>query len=529
MWIRRAACVLAVATSVAVVGIAAPASAQAGNPLCLRSINFAANHVDARNGDAVVALKWTVRNTDTAATDLNGLLKLYMVDSAGKRLGQLYEVDFRYNEQWYTKARWLSGTPQESTYQYDFVVPKFGRTKQALWAVAEVALSDELGHSTTVTGTALGAATLKATTLADSTAPSFTQFYQEPINNERPYVYVKDQVGYLRYYASLQDTQAGFWKGTLRLTGPGGQKLDTAFESAWFVRDPRCGPYTGGDVNYTNCGIEVRFPAGTASGRWTVTGLTLVDNVGNSTTLTTPETPAVTVTSNETVRATGFTATPNPVNNWAGDTITTLSFTVSGAQGGVTEVVADFINWGCTQTTTTPTVSSAGVVTIPVRFTHGTPWCDLNGLVVKDGAGRVAVYGAAYEAPATGLRIRQLPNTTPPTATEATLTPTTVARSQAGSLWPVVKVKVVAPLAPANGYSLYLYDTAGNTVAQQFGGNGVDADGYMTIYGYLPYDIAPGVYTYGFELYDESRLRSAYGPFGQPMPNGPLQLTVTDN
>ncbi|WP_345030491.1 hypothetical protein [Kutzneria kofuensis] len=51
----------------------------------------------------------------------------------------------------------------------------------------------------------------------------------------------------------------------------------------------------------------------------------------------------------------------------------------------------------------------------------------------------------------------------------------------------------------------------------------------MTFEVYLNSPAPPGVYTIGFSLTDEGHLTTAYGPpNGQPMPGGPLTITVTD-
>jgi hypothetical protein len=527
---RQAARLLVVITCTGLVGAAVPAAAAPADPLSITSINFSQNHVDARGDWTVLPLEWTVQDSDPTAEQVRGQVKLHALDSAGNRVGQVYEIDFQFGEQWYTEARFVSGTPQESTYHYDFVVPRYGRTQQTLWVVTEVLLSDDKGASVTVRGNALGAATLKATTLVDVTPPTVQYFHWESLQADKPYVYVKDTPGYQSFYAPVSDGGAGFWKGTLRLSGPGGRTLDTDFELRYFTDDRSCGRYTGGDLYSVSCGILVKFPPGTASGQWRVSALTLVDNVGNTATLTElGDDTVMTVTSNETVSASGFTATPNPVDNWKADVTARVGATVTGAQGGVAEIVVEFDVFGCRQTSTTPSDDGNGVFSVAVRVPRQVQRCDVLGFTVKDGAGNVAVYGPDYGAPVVGLRINRLPNITPPTAVGAALTPTTVARSQAASVWPKVTVRVVAPVAPVNSYSLYLYDTAGTMVAQQGGGGGVGADGVLTLYGYLPYGIEPGVYTYGFVLYDAGGLRTAYGPEGLPMPGGPLQLTVTDN
>ncbi|WP_155369760.1 hypothetical protein [Catellatospora vulcania] len=509
-------------------GAALPAAAAPADPLSISAINFSVNTVDARGDWTVVPLEWTVRDTDTTAEEVSGRVKLHALDSDGNRVGQLYEIDFEYGEQWYTEAQFVSGTPAQSTYHYDFVVPRYGRTHQTSWAVTEVELRDDRGATATVRGTALGAATLKARTVADSTPPSQQYFSWERIQAEKPYVYVGGTPGYQHFGFTVNDSGAGFWKGSLRLSGPGGRTLDTPFELRYFTDDRSCGSVTGGDLHSVSCTIEVVFPPGTASGQWRVSQLTLVDNAGNAATLTglAPEL-VITVTSNETVSAAGFTATPNPVNNWTADVTARVGATITGAQNGVAEIVVEFDIFGCRQTSTTPTDDGNGVYSVPVRVPRQVQRCNVLGYAVRDGAGNVAVYGPDYGAPAVGLRIDRLPNTTPPTATAVTLTPTTIARSQAGNVSPKVTVQVVAPLAPVSGYDMYLYDANGTIVAQQGGGGSV-YNGELTIWGYLPYGIAPGVYTYGFVLYDAGGLRTMYGPEGLAMPGGPLQLTVTD-
>lgn len=505
-----------------------PAAAAPANPLRLTSIDFGVDQVDARGDWTIVPLHWTVRDADRAVEQVYGRLKLHALDTAGKRVGQIYEIDFRSGDQGSIEGQYGSGTPQESSYRYDFLVPRYGKTDQSRWVVSEVVIQDNRGASVTVTGRPLRAATLTATTLVDQTPPTISYLTWETVQADRPYAYVKDTIGYQVFSAPVQDGEAGFWKGTLRLAGPGGRTLDADFELRYFTDDHDCGGYTGGDLNGPSCGIRVYFPAGTASGQWRVAELILVDNVGNTASLTgLADDIVLTVTSNDQVTATGFTATPNPVNNWNDDVTARVGATVTGAQDGVSEIVVEFDITGCQQTSTTPTDDGNGVFSVPVRVPEVVERCDVLGFTVKDGAGNVALYGPDYNAPPVGLRINRLENTTPPTAASATLTPTTVARSQALNVRPKIAVQVVAPLAPLTGYDLYLYDAAGTLVAQQTGGTGLDANGVMTVYDYLPYDIAPGVYTYGFVLYDAGGLRTVYGPEGLPVPGGPLQLTVT--
>ena len=525
---------LAGVTLLASVSVAASsAAASSRGPLSLETIAFASPHVDARGDWTVIGLEWTVRSSDPATETVSGFVHLQMLDDSPlSRLGQLYEIDYRYGETYWTKARYVSGTPQESTYHYDFVVPRYGKTGIARWAVNKFVLRDERGSELVLEGQELYPynATLHASTLIDSTPPRISYYYVEPISSDRHFVYVKDRAGAVFLYLSLQDGESGVWKGSVTMTGPGGQSSTGDFEVVWFRGERRCGRYFGGDLNNPSCGPIVPIPMGAASGQWRVSEVLLIDNVGNRVSITDNNVDSVRVTSNEVVTAESFAANPNPVNNWAQDATTQLTMKVNGAQAGVSAIYADFDIFGCRQVSTTPILGADGTVSVPIRVPRGVARCDVEGVAILDGAGNLALYGVDYSAPNPGVRISRLPNTTPPTATEVSLTPTSVPRSQSGSTSPRVTIKVNAPIAPVQSYDLYLYDSSGRTVAQQFGGIGADTNGNITIYGYLPYFIEPGVYTYSFTLYDAGGLRTSYGPpNGLPMPGGPLQITITDN
>ncbi|MEH0984810.1 hypothetical protein [Micromonospora sp. CPCC 205556] len=523
--------VLAVVASVASVGVVASPATAAPGTLSLQNIEFSPTRVDASGDGAVVPLRWTVRNGDAAAQNLYGTVLLQQAGpTTGSFVGQTYEIDFQFGETSYTKARWVSGTLQRSTFEYDFVVPRYAAGTSARWLVTRFEAHDERDGAVVLDRAALARyeTTLTARTGADSTPPSLTDVYLEPISDSRPYAYVKGKEAVLRYVVTVADWESGFWKGALTLTGPDGRTATGAFEATFHRPDPHCGAYTATEPNSPTCSVEVRLPAGAASGDWRVTELALTDNAGNRAAATGHGLGPVTVTSNDVLNASGFAVTPNPVDNWTTTVQTALSMTVAGATGGVREIVVDFDTNGCTQTSTTPSTRADGAVTVPVRVYSRTRKCVVTGIAVRDDAGALALYGSRYDAPDPGLTITQRVNTTPPTASDISVTPTTVARSAAADTRPVVAMTVSAPIAPVNGYSLYLYGTDGQVVAQQFGGAGAGPDGRLSIHGYLPSDVAPGVYTYQVTLNDASGLSTTYGVGGQPMPGGPLTLTVTD-
>jgi hypothetical protein len=526
-------CAVAAGTAGLLVLTPVPASAGSGNPLSLKSLAFANSYIDVTAGRGVVALEWTVGNTDAAASDVYGTVRLRMADPAGPGyLGQTYDLDFRFEDRNRSRAEYVSGSLTESTYRYHFPVPRYGATETSRWTVTSVTLHNNAGATRTIKGKGLRPhrGDLTARTLVDSTPPSLNRFDQTG-SDARPYVYVGDGDRFVHYDAYPVDWESGVRGGTLRLSGPGGRVISSDFEVVQYDDYAvRCGRTHGGDLNAPSCGLSLTVPDGTASGVWEVTGMELVDNVGNRTIATDLNAEPLIVTSNEVLSAGGFAATPNPVDNWIRDADTRVGMTVSGAQGGVSAIHLDFDTSGCWQRDTTPTVEADGTLSVPVRVYWRTARCVLTGLAVVDGAGNLALYGTRYGAPDPALTISRLPNTTPPTVTGVSVTPSTVARSRAGDVRPVVTAAVTAPVAPVNGYTLYLYDTDGSIVAQQFGGAALDAQGNLRIVGYLPYDIAPGVYTYGLIVNDASGLRSEYGtPGGSPMPGGPLQITVTDD
>jgi hypothetical protein len=90
--------------------------------------------------------------------------------------------------------------------------------------------------------------------------------------------------------------------------------------------------------------------------------------------------------------------------------------------------------------------------------------------------------------------------------------------------------QVACQTAPINQDGIVVYDADGGEVYSSFGGVSVQGGltGTLTTFVGLPYGLAPGTYTIGLTVYDAGHLSTAYGtPGGQPMPGGPLTITVT--
>jgi hypothetical protein len=121
--------------------------------------------------------------------------------------------------------------------------------------------------------------------------------------------------------------------------------------------------------------------------------------------------------------------------------------------------------------------------------------------------------------------IDRVPNTTPPTASNVAVSPSTVPQSQAYGVR--VTMQVHAPIAPVNRSELMLDDANGDQV-YLLSGPGPSWSTVLEIPLHL-WEFPTGVYTIGFTLTDTSGLSTSYGtPNGHPMPGGPLNLTITE-
>ncbi|HET8684847.1 MAG TPA: hypothetical protein VFM54_23695 [Micromonosporaceae bacterium] len=513
-----------------------PASAATDGPIKLKNIAFLTDHVDVTGGPKLVTLRWTVTNSTPGAEVMQGRLDIRLrAEPDGSPsiayVGLSHEVRFFFGETYPGpgSARWVSGTLADSTYEYDFIVPRYANRRNATWSVSGFTVDDgPHGHVLTVEAGRLAEVKLTATSLVDATPPTHDELRLNQYG--QPYLYVGGVDAYGRYDLRVSDYESTFWKGSVQLSGPSGQRLTGEFGvTTNFFGEQDCGGYSGGGAPEDwPCQVLVRLPAGTGAGAWKLVSVTLVDNAGNQAT-TTVDGPVVTATSNAVVSASGFTATPNPVNNWVQDVEVAIGMTVSGAQQGVAQILvtAGTFTSGCQQLSTTPTTGPDGRFTVPIRMRRGILDCDVHGIAIIDGAGNLALYGSTYNAPATQLSIRRMPNTTPPTATDVTLDPRTVPLSEAGSVVLTVTMKVQAPVAPVTSYALYIFNSADEQVHSQFGGVFAAPDGTLWLYIYRP-GVGLGTYTIGFTLYDASGLHTSYGmpTGGEPMPGGPLQFSV---
>jgi hypothetical protein len=523
----------ATAIGITILGLASPAAATASNSsvrsgLALSGLEFARSHVDARTG-VVDTLTWTVTNSDPAATGFGGDLYVQRQNADGTFGSVPIDIPFSYMNSGYSwMGSWVSGTPQRSKFTFDFVVPQYSDSTAGTWVVNRVVLTDD-AHTVDTSPDTFGDFNAKVTakTLVDTGGP-VVGYTTIVLNNSvyHPYVYVGPTGGEAAYAFDVQDGQSGIWKGELDMAGPTGQTVSAPFVLSTpnaYTSGYGCGGYGGGDINYQRCEVPVQFPAGSAPGVWRVTRIVAYDNAGNSTVTTDPTADTVTLTTDSTLTAGDFAITPAVLDDWTQDVDVVVTMSVAGAVDGVSAIYVD-PTWesGCRQNDQTVTGNADGTYSVKLRAYRTTTRCGVRGLAVVDGAGNVALYGTEYGLADMGLMSQQQPDT-PPTLTSVTLSADTVAAGDSFT----ATVQTHADVAPVTQVNVDLLDATGNSVAS----------GYVSIYTptdtstvtvYVPGGLAPGTYDVKVLVSDAAFKYSYYGgPYGQPMPGGPLTVTVT--
>jgi hypothetical protein len=511
-----------------------PAAAAAPVPLALPALSvpaiaFAANHVDATSGAATVDLTWTVADRSAAAIDVHGVVRVQQF-SGSRPVGAAQLVHYGLTSDEITDTWAVSGDAQRSNYSYAFPVSRYGPTAETTWQVVEITAADDRGHTLTLAGHQLDRYHLRltATGLVDSTAPTVSFVVRAA--EQEGFVFDAGAGATVRYAIDILDPEAGFWKGRLFLTGPGGAQVSASMEvidTGDFFR--RCGVsvvFTPGDVS---CDIGLTLPAGSPTGAWSVSAALLIDNAGNAVRVTGLDSQPVQLTRNAVLSATDFAVDPPVVNNWRTAQEVTVGLRPVGAQGGVQTFV---LRTDCFPGASGPTTQPDGTVTVQWGINTLFSSCTITGIILVDGAGNVALYGSHFGAPALNLSITRLPDTTPPVALTATLSRTTATTSelaQSGNIGVTVTVDQTSP-APVTGGSVTFYDSNGVAVGGGSGGALEQPGGIVGLFGRVR-ALPAGIYTASFTLNDAAGLFAQYGRpdgVGHAAPSGPLVLTVVD-
>lgn len=525
--------VLAVAVGGLLVGalVGAPAQAEEKRQggIALTALGVGQDTVDATSGSATVTVDWTVADGNAAATDMFGAITFQQVGDDGALVGAPHDLTFSFQPQWPYQANAVAGTMASADYSHAFPVPRYAAGSTARWAVVKVTARDDQGGKVTVGRQELADfdATFSATHVVDPTGPTQDQFGF--VLDQPEYLYNAEESVTARYRLVVSDAESGFFRGQLLLSGPRGA---TASGSMRLVPgddgSSMCGEYVAYDNHDVFCTVDVAIPAGAPAGDWSPSRLRLTDASGNIGVHRNLSRDAVHVTRNDTLRASDFAISPGQFNNWNNPARLTVTLKPSGVRDGIASVTVLSDECGGS-VTENPVIAPDG--TIAVHITAGPTYtrkCTVSGIGLTDGAGDSAAYGAAFHGPALNLVATQIPHTTAPVVTAASLDTTTF---PAGSLPDQARLTLdVTSFVGVSQYSLTVYDADGVPVDGRSGGLSPEPNGQVVLPVPLHEGLAPGDYTVGFTVTDVAGLRAPYGyPGGNstPVPGGPLLITVT--
>jgi hypothetical protein len=194
----------------------------------------------------------------------------------------------------------------------------------------------------------------------------------------------------LSYTLTVADATSPFASGQITVTSSDGQTLTAPVQ---------CGTWSSGSAQ---CSVA-KFDAQTNT-TWTVTGVTLTDQTGN----TSDETglslaPVTLVAYRAFVSAMSYpTAADSQVNDWAGPATGDLTITVKNPDGAaVTNTATDVTN-GCTIDPNAviygPVDNGLQTLTFPVVMPEATVSCTVTGIKFTDADGNVLLLGGEYGA-----------------------------------------------------------------------------------------------------------------------------------
>lgn len=267
----------AAVTAAVVLAAAAPASAAAPT-LSFSAVTFSTDHVDVTGGPGEVVLSFTVTDSDPAGHEISGSAEIRQFAGA-TAVGPAWAIPYD-----------AVLTDAGAAVRMFMSIPQYGATTGAVWRVTRLTAHDAAGNHRTLRGDVLPE--VGVTQLADSGDPELDGIALGPGQSD----VVTDPGGgaTVDYRVTVSDPQAGFWKGRLILSGPGGQLVKTSFAVASDGRHLTCGTGSLIDDMYTE--VECSVPAVIPAGTWSVQRVTLTDQAGNTTIVHRPSAPVVLVT-----------------------------------------------------------------------------------------------------------------------------------------------------------------------------------------------------------------------------------------
>ena len=517
---------------------------QAGAKLAVSALSWSSSSVDASAGSVANTLTFTVTDSDPTATQTSGELELRQRGAgADSYVGEPFYVGFNPEVTGESPIDWatlVSGDAASSTYSAQLAVPEYSGATSNTWAVTLVTIDDSPGNQQSVyAGSELNGVgdSFTATEQVSTVVPSYDSV---ATSNTTGYLYDGVDIG-AGYSLDVQDSQSGFSNGTLTVTGPGGRTATAGFENYFDGEQQETSPCLdeGNTIfgSQEECRLTVYFPAGEPSGTWSVSSISLTNNAGQTKVYTGLDLAPITLTTDGTVKGGDFKVSTTRVDNWSAPAPFTVSMDVSGAEGGVASIQlyldTDGAGSWCSQKSTTPTLNADGSYSVTVamdELVQNSTTCTIDGVAITDGAGDVSLYGDYFTPTSLGLTVTNTPDTTPPVATSASLSVTTLPQSEISSEGNTVYINVDTKTltAPIDSSGSTLYDSTGTAVGEEGGGASVGGNGQLTIGIDIPYNLAVGTYTVGFSLTDKGDLTTEYGMTGSAAaPSGTLTLTIT--
>ena len=516
----------------------------AGSDLNLSAVGFSDPTVDASSDGAAQTVNFTVTDSDQAALGVNGELVIRQFGTTPNTyVGQPLVVEFNEGANVYNGATFVSGTPASSTYSYTFGVPEYAGAASMKWGVSLASIFDYPGSQQLVlAGSALSGPgdTFTATEQVSSVTPSYQDISVSASNALGDQLDMYDgALSFPQYNLMVQDGQSGVASGSLTITGPGGITATAPFSAYADPAQVQNYPCQGDDQTLTDemltCTPIATIPADAPAGTWAVTSVSLTNNAGQTQVYSDLDLAPITVTSDGVIQASAFKVTPTQVDNWTANATATVSMDITGAKDGVSSIqlyTYDGASDGCRQQSTTPTVSG-DVYSLPItvyQVIQNSSLCQIAGIAITDGAGDLSLYGIDFTPTDLGLKVTNVPDTTPPVALSATMSLTSIAQSNladdGGEVYATVQTKTL--VAPVDEASSTVYDSSGDAVAELSGGASVNAQGQLMVGLGLPFTLPVGTYTVTFSLTDAAGLTTSYGGKGQtPVPGGPLTFAVT--
>lgn len=362
----------------------------------LIALAFTAAPARAAEGELrLVALSWSSSTLDVTAGSARNVLTFKVKDARNHHRGSFdlatdpgtvlpaRTIKFTRGTSAAGTADWVSTTGDESTYKYEFDVPRTGTTASTTWAVTRFAAETTAipVHSIELTDEQLKASfggRFVATTVVDETPPT----YSDLITDDQKYP-THAGIGTLRYLLNVQDTQSGVHSMALTLRGPG--SATATGESRYQVQASRQA-------------VEVTLPASAPAGTWSVSQVELVDGAGVVGKYTDLALAPLQVTDNSIVAGKPVLHN-NPVNSWEPDAKVDLVVTMASGSRAVSAKID--ISGSCVAGTPVLPAEAGGTVTIPIKVPRGFIACVIQGLLITDQNGATAVYGPWYQNGAT--------------------------------------------------------------------------------------------------------------------------------